>query len=98
MKRAVLRVLASAANGWDHVSVSRHDRTPTWEEMEWVKRQFFKPDEVAMQLHVAEGEHLSYHPYCLHIWRPHDKVIPLPPQWMIAPGNRDTTEYPKVGQ
>lgn len=79
-----LRVIASSGEGWDHVSVSVHDRTPTWAEMERVRRLFFHSDEVAMQLHVAEAAHINCHPYTLHIWRPTGSPIPLPPGWMVA--------------
>lgn len=79
-----LRIIASWSDGWDHVSVSLEDRCPTWTEMERVKRTFFKDTEAAMQLHVPVADHLSLHPYCLHIWRPHDATIPLPPKNMVA--------------
>lgn len=81
-----LKIIAGSGEGWDHVSVSpiERKRCPTWEEMEFVKRLFFKPDETAMQLHVPTSDHISHHPYCLHIWRPHDSLIPLPPSWMVA--------------
>ena len=49
------------------VSVSHSRRCPTWEEMEAVKRMFFKPGETAMQLQVPESDHISHHPYCLHM-------------------------------
>ena len=79
-------ILIQASNGlgWDHVSVSLVDRCPTWQEMEMVKRLFFYPEEVCMQLHVAESEHISVMPYCLHIWRPQKEGIPLPPSMMVA--------------
>jgi hypothetical protein len=78
-------VVASNGDGWDHVSVSTKDRCPTWEEMDRIKRLFFRPDEVAMQLHVAEADHISRHPYTLHLWRPHGtkRAIPLPPPIMV---------------
>lgn len=83
---ANLRVIASDGGGWDHVSVSRRNRCPNWAEMDFIKRVFLMPDEVAMQLHVAESDHLSLHPYCLHIWRPNDgRSIPLPSPIMVAP-------------
>ena len=83
--RAELRVMASSGEGWDHVSVSRAKRCPNWIEMEYVKRLFFKDDEVAMQLHVAVERHISTHPLCLHIWRPNDgREIPLPPEWLVT--------------
>lgn len=74
-------VIASNGDGWDHVSVSTEGRCPTWEEMDRIKRLFFKHDEVAMQLHVAVSNHISCHPYTLHLWRPHGvkRAIPLPP-------------------
>jgi hypothetical protein len=80
----VVRVIASCEEGWDHVSASCPHRCPTWEEMEFVKRQFFFPEECAMQLHVPEAEHINCHPFCLHIWRPHGTKIPRPPAWMVG--------------
>lgn len=80
-----MHIVASQGEGWDHVSVSRSNRCPNWIEMEHVKRLFFAPNEVAMQLHVAAADHLSVHAYCLHIWRPNDgREIPLPPKMMVA--------------
>lgn len=81
-----MRVIASSGEGWDHVSVSRRNRCPTWIEMEFVKRHFFAPHEVCMELHVRPSDHLSLHEYCLHLWRPNDgREIPLPPAIMVAP-------------
>jgi hypothetical protein len=79
-----LRIVASWQLGWDHVSVSLPDRCPTWDEMERVKRAFFQPWEVVMQLHVATADHINCHPYCLHLWRPHAAAIPLPPKEFVA--------------
>ena len=82
--KAILRVIASSGEGWDHVSVSRRNRCPNWTEMEYVKRLFFREDETAMQLHVPPSDHISVHPYCLHLWRPLNAKIPLPPRDMVA--------------
>lgn len=79
-----LRIIVSIGLGWDHVSVSRANRCPNWPEMEHVKRLFFRDDETAMQLHVPPADHINCHPYCLHIWRPHDAAIPMPPSWMVG--------------
>lgn len=83
-KERALRVIASSGKGWDHVSVSLPDRCPTWEEMDHVKRLFFKDEETAMQLHVPTSEHISHHPNCLHLWRPQEQPIPRPPSIMVA--------------
>ena len=83
----LLRIIMSTGGGWDHVSVSpaEFERTPTWEEMHWVKEQFFKPEEAVMQLHPPESDYRNLHPYCLHLWRPQREAIPLPPGIMVAP-------------
>ena len=81
-----LQVVASNGYGWDHVSVSLPNRCPNWPEMEHVKRAFFKDDETAMQLHVPPSDHVNYHPYCLHLWRPNDgREIPRPPAIFVGP-------------
>lgn len=74
-----LQVVASSANGWDHVSVSLRNRCPNWAEMSFIKHKFFQDDEAAMQLHVSASDHINIHPNCLHLWRPHEVAIPLPP-------------------
>ena len=78
--RKALRLIATSGGGWDHVSVSRADRCPWWEEMDHIKRIVFLPDEVVMQLHVGAADHVNIHPYTLHLWRPLDRELPLPPQ------------------
>lgn len=79
-----LHVVASIGLGWDHVSVSRRKRPPNWAEMEQVKRLFFKDDETAMQLHVPPTDHISFHPHCLHLWRPQHCEIPRPPNELVG--------------
>lgn len=74
-------VIASSGGGWEHVSVhpKNQKRCPTWEEMCAVKDMFFEPEEAVMQLHPAHSEYVNIHPYCLHLWRPLEREIPLPP-------------------
>jgi len=79
-----LHVIASSGEGWEHVSVSRPERTPTWRELEYVKRLFWNDDECAMQLHVPPSDHVDKHPHCLHMWRPLYAPIPRPPAWMVG--------------
>lgn len=79
-----LLVIASVGGGWDHVSVSTHGKdTPSWADMEAVKRLCFRPDEVAMQLHVAEDDHINIRANCLHLWRPQTIAVPLPPKVFV---------------
>lgn len=81
---AKIMVIASAGEGWEHVSVSTPVRCPTWDEMEHVKRLFFREDETVMQLHVPTTDHISVHHFCLHLWRPIGMEIPRPPSFMVA--------------
>jgi hypothetical protein len=76
-------VVASNGDLWDHVSVSRKNRVPNWAEMSAIHRMFFKDDEVAMQLHMPPSDHINIHPFVLHLWRPHDSTIPLPPKIFV---------------
>lgn len=78
-----LKVLVGCGNGWDHISVSLSKRCPTWQEMSFIKSLFFEDDETVMQLHVPSGDHINIHDNCLHLWRPHDLQIPLPPSVMV---------------
>ena len=80
----LLGVIASAGEGWDHVSVSHAARCPTWDEMEYIKKLFLG-DAVAMQLHVPAADHVNIHPFCLHLWSPTEgPAIPLPPPFMVG--------------
>ena len=80
------KVIASADDAWEHVSVSPlfKKRCPTWTEMATIKDLFFKHDEVVMELHVAAQDHISLHDYCLHLWKPLQAEIPLPESWRVG--------------
>jgi hypothetical protein len=80
-----LGVIASDGGGWDHVSVSRADRVPNYDEMEQIAGLFFQTDETAVQYHVPKSEHVNIHSYCLHWWRPTDEILPKPPANMVGP-------------
>lgn len=90
----MLNVIASSGDGWsesglpgkpwEHVSVSLHDRCPTWEEMDFVKQLFWSDDETVIQLHVPAGDHINNHPYCLHLWKPLGVEIPRPPSLTVG--------------
>ena len=71
--------------GWEHVSVSTTSRTPSWTEMCFVKDLFWLETECVIQYHPAMENYVNYHPYCLHMWRPLNQEIPLPPGWMVGP-------------
>jgi hypothetical protein len=76
-------VVAAANKGFDHVSVSLPNRCPSWEEMDKMKRLFFKPDEIAFQVHPKETDHISVYPFCLHLWRCWWIDPPMPPKEFV---------------
>lgn len=80
----ILKVIASRGMGWDHVSVSLPERTPNYEEMDFVRFVFWNPDETVMQLHVSVSDHVNMASTCLHLWRPQNVEIPRPPKIMVG--------------
>jgi hypothetical protein len=80
-----LRLVVSDGEGWDHVSVSLENRCPSWAEMCFVKDLFFGAEECVMQLHPPRSQYVNYHPNCLHLWRPYNRSIPLPPSIFVGP-------------
>ena len=66
-------VLSSEDNtpkwGWlKHISVSRHDRYPSWKEILEVKQQLFG-DVDCMMIMPKKEDYVSVHPNCFHIWK-----------------------------
>ena len=59
--------------------MSLQDRCPTWAEMCYFKGLFWSGEETVLQFHVPAAEHVNYHEYCLHMWRPTVSVVPRPP-------------------
>jgi hypothetical protein len=94
-----LMVIASDGYEWEmefpppafeHVSISvktngkESGRCPTWEEMDWVCRLFWGPDETAIQYHPPMTKKVNHHPHCLHLWKPIGVEIPIPPAGTLA--------------
>lgn len=83
-RNQTLRVIASDGESWEHVSVSRADRCPTWDEMSAIKDLFWDPEDCVMQLHPPKSDWVNNHPFCLHLWRPAGVEIPRPPAMMVG--------------
>ena len=79
----LLTVVASWGEGWDHVSVSKPKRAPTWDEMCFVKDVFFNPNECVIQYHPANSLYVNIHPNCLHLWRSQHQAVLMPPRYMV---------------
>ena len=93
--RSVLQIIAgdpARQSGWEHVSVvasskkdgTLRERTPTWDEMCYVKSLFWNDDECVAQFHPPKSEYVNHHPHCLHLWRPTQSELPLPPSHLVG--------------
>lgn len=85
-----LRCQCSDGMGWEHVSITvapmgkNATRCPTWEEMCWIKDQFWEKSECVVQYHPPESEYVSMHHFCLHLWKPTEIELPLPQSIMVG--------------
>lgn len=83
--RYKLRCIASDGEGWEHVSVSLEQRCPNWEEMCFIKSLFWDEEDCVIQYHPPRKNYVNCHKYCLHMWRPVNVDIPIPPSDMVGP-------------
>lgn len=57
-----------------HITVGKKQKTPTWEQMCFVKSLFWGKEDTVVQYHPAESEYVNLHEHVLHLWRtPKDK-------------------------
>jgi hypothetical protein len=86
---ARLRIIAcngretGVLDGWEHVSVSTDRRIPNWTEMCFVKNLFWPPEDCVVQYHPPASDYINVHPHVLHLWRPIEEKIPMPPRLLV---------------
>ena len=85
-----LALICSDGGGWEHVSVHAfkdggRQRTPAWKEMCQVKRLCWDSEDEVVQFHPRESEYVNCHQHMLHLWRPTESVIQMPPAMMVGP-------------
>lgn len=54
---------------WVHLSLSRGDRVPDWEELKAVKSRFLGDEALAIQVFPPKSQWVNVHPHCLHLWQ-----------------------------
>lgn len=69
-----IRILKSLDNTekWGyllHISISRVDRNPTWEEIKEVRNYFFNENEDVMMILPKKVDYINIHNYCFHLWK-----------------------------
>ena len=77
--------------GWEHVSVSvikPHGyqpipfRTPTWDEMCYIKKLFWEDEDCVVQYHPPKSEYVDRYPV-LHLWCWRGGEFPRPPAVLV---------------
>lgn len=51
-----------------HVSCSRRDRLPDWDDLKALREAFFPADRDVIQVLPRAGEYINVHPRCLHLF------------------------------
>ncbi len=92
LKRGRTEFIVIASQGmteipWEHVSARAFDykgeRVPSWDEMCWLKDQFWDPEECVVQFHPPRSDYVNNHPNVLHLWKPWGEM-PRPPSIAVG--------------
>ncbi len=79
--RSGLRVIVSTGEfdgrEWMHISMSRADRIPSYEDMKRAKAVFAE-ERFGYQVFPPPADNVNIHQFCLHIWVPLSGELPLP--------------------
>lgn len=71
-QRGPLRVIFSSENHGGrmvrHVSVSRDDRYPSWDEIKNVRAAFFEDSQYVAQFLPPAEQFVNLHNFCFHLW------------------------------
>lgn len=72
--------IAADGLGWEHVSVRVEDskHCPSWTIMNHIKDLFWDEEDCVVQYHPPKSVYVNINKYCLHLWRPIGKEIPIP--------------------
>lgn len=83
-----MRTVRHLSTGWEHVTVEgvHPNRTPTWDDMAFVKDLFWRPEEWVVQYHPAHSEYVKASPHRLHLWRPTRDKLPTPKKSLAERG------------
>lgn len=78
-------LIVSWYGGWEHVSIMPYDKrkTPTWDDMCKLKSMFWTEDEAVVQYHPRKEDYVNMAKNCLHLWKPTEQELPLPPKQFV---------------
>ena len=76
--RALLSCEKVGGKTWIHLSISRPDGVPSYEDLASAKDHFIGPARHAVMVLPREDEHVNDHPNVLHLFAPIDGSRPVP--------------------
>jgi hypothetical protein len=62
------QVIVSKDAGMWHLSISRKDRLPNYDEIKYARYAYLPEDIVVAQLFPPKHEFINLHSFCLHLW------------------------------
>jgi hypothetical protein len=63
---------------WMHISCSRKDRLPSFDDLKFAKSTFAGDGRYAYQVFPPADKYVNIHPFSLHLWAPLNGAPPLP--------------------
>jgi hypothetical protein len=69
------QVCISKDAGLWHISISRKDRLPSYEELKDVRYQYLPDVPYMVQIFPSQEDFVNLHNYCLHLWEPKDPFV-----------------------
>ncbi len=67
-------VIVTKDAGLYHLSISRKDRLPSYDELKSARYQFLPDVPYMVQIFPPEEDFVNLHDFCLHLWEPKDFV------------------------
>jgi len=73
-------VLVSNDGGLWHLSISRKDRLPNYDEVKYARYAYLPDDITVAQLFPPKTDFVNMHQFCLHLWE-----LAAPELWLPSP-------------
>lgn len=64
------RVIVSQDNGLWHLSISRKDRLPSYDELKYARYAYLPDVPYLVQIFPPKEDFVNVHQFCLHLWEP----------------------------
>jgi hypothetical protein len=62
-------------NTYLHVSFSRRSRTPSYEDLDWVRKAFIGEERECVRVFPPKAEYVNFQKHTLHLWHCYERRI-----------------------